>query len=71
MKVAVIGAGINGLISAYVVAKAGVEVVLFEKEEYLGSHHFRTINFDGFDLDLGIMLFNPVIISFSLLLGLV
>ncbi|XP_011649139.2 uncharacterized protein LOC105434591 [Cucumis sativus] len=60
MKVAVIGAGIKGLVCSYVLAKAGVEVVLFEREEYLGSHRYRTITFDGFDLDLAIMVFNPV-----------
>ncbi|XP_038875013.1 zeta-carotene desaturase-like [Benincasa hispida] len=59
MKVAVVGAGINGLVSAYVLAKAGVEVVLFEKEEYLGGH-YKTVNYDGFYLDLGFMVFNPV-----------
>ncbi|CAK9329216.1 unnamed protein product [Citrullus colocynthis] len=59
MKVAVVGAGISGLVSAYVLAKAGVEVVLFEKEDYLGGHS-KTVNFDGFDLDLGFMVFNRV-----------
>lgn len=62
MKVAVVGAGISGLVSAYVLAKAGVEVVLFEKEDYLGGHS-KTVNFDGFDLDLGFMVFNRVIYS--------
>ncbi|OVA13289.1 hypothetical protein BVC80_281g5 [Macleaya cordata] len=42
MKIAVIGAGLSGLVSAYVLAKAGVDVVLYEKEHYLGGHD-RTV----------------------------
>uniref|UniRef100_A0A6N2MNV6 Amine oxidase domain-containing protein n=1 Tax=Salix viminalis TaxID=40686 RepID=A0A6N2MNV6_SALVM len=57
MKVAVVGAGISGLVSAYVLAKAGVEVVLYEKDDYLGAHA-KTVSFDGADLDLGFMVFN-------------
>ncbi|KAK2985203.1 hypothetical protein RJ640_010492, partial [Escallonia rubra] len=57
MRVAVVGAGISGLVSAYVLAKAGVDVVLYEKEDYLGGHA-RTVTFDGVDLDLGFMVFN-------------
>lgn len=59
MRVAVIGAGISGLVSAYVLAKEGVEVVLYEKDDYLGGHA-RTVTFDGVDLDLGFMVFNRV-----------
>ncbi|GKV19104.1 hypothetical protein SLEP1_g29401 [Rubroshorea leprosula] len=59
MRVAVIGAGISGLASAHVLAKAGVNVVLYEKEDYLGGHA-KTVTFDGVDLDLGFMLFNSV-----------
>ncbi|KAK3022518.1 hypothetical protein RJ639_046795, partial [Escallonia herrerae] len=59
MRVAVVGAGISGLVSAYVLAKAGVDVVLYEKEDYLGGHA-RTVTFDGVDLDLGFMVFNRV-----------
>lgn len=59
MRVAVIGAGISGLVSAYVLAKEGAEVVLFEKDDYLGGHA-RTVTFDGVDLDLGFMVFNRV-----------
>lgn len=71
MRVAVVGAGISGLVSAYVLAKAGVNVVLYEKEDYLGGHA-KTVNADGIDLDLGFMVFNRVssklITFFSLLL---
>ncbi|KGN61602.2 uncharacterized protein LOC101213850 isoform X1 [Cucumis sativus] len=59
MKVAVVGGGISGLVSAFVLAEAGVEVVLFEKEDYVGGHS-KTVHFDGVDLDLGFMVFNTV-----------
>ncbi|KEH42686.1 putative cyclopropane-fatty-acyl-phospholipid synthase [Medicago truncatula] len=59
MRVAVVGGGISGLVSAYVLAKGGVNVVLYEKEDYLGGHA-KTVNADGVDLDLGFMVFNRV-----------
>ncbi|KAH9681803.1 Amino oxidase domain-containing protein [Citrus sinensis] len=59
MRVAVIGGGMSGLVSAYVLAKAGVEVVLYEKEDSLGGHA-KTVTIDGVDLDIGFMLFNHV-----------
>lgn len=59
-KVAVIGGGISGLVSAYVLAKDGVNVVIYEKEDYLGGHA-KTVNVDGVDVDLGFMVFNRVI----------
>ncbi|XP_060179411.1 uncharacterized protein LOC132609450 isoform X2 [Lycium barbarum] len=59
MKVAVVGAGISGLVCAYELAKAGVKVVLYEKEHYLGGHA-KTVTVDGIDLDLGFMVFNRV-----------
>ena len=60
MRIAVVGAGISGLVSAYVLAKEGVNnVVLYEKEDYLGGHA-KTVNADGVDLDLGFMVFNRV-----------
>ncbi|KAF9604230.1 hypothetical protein IFM89_004936 [Coptis chinensis] len=57
MRVAVIGVGISGLVSAYVLAKEGVDVLLYEKEDYLGGHA-TTVTMDGVDLDLGFMIFN-------------
>ncbi|PHT39152.1 hypothetical protein CQW23_22725 [Capsicum baccatum] len=51
MKVAVVGAGISGVISAYELAKAGVEVVVYEKENYLGGHA-NTVTVDGSILTL-------------------
>ena len=38
MKVGVVGGGISGLGAAYELAKAGVHVVLYEKEDYIGGH---------------------------------
>ncbi|KAK9137848.1 hypothetical protein Sjap_008442 [Stephania japonica] len=58
-RVAVVGAGISGLGSAIVLARAGIDVVLYEKEEYLGGHA-RTVSVDGTHLDLGFMVFNRV-----------
>ncbi|OMP01710.1 Mycolic acid cyclopropane synthase [Corchorus capsularis] len=58
--VAVIGGGIRGLVSAYILAKAGINVVVYEKEEQLGGHGTRTFNFDhAIDLDLGFLFLNP------------
>ena len=67
MRVAVVGGGISGLISAYVLAKNDVEVVIYEKEDYLGGHA-NTVTFDGLDLDLGFMVFNRVRVSLSIFL---
>lgn len=66
MKIAVVGGGISGVVSAYTLAKAGANVVLYEKEDYLGGHS-KTVHFDGVDLDLGFMVFNRVssVLSFS------
>ncbi|XP_010670961.2 uncharacterized protein LOC130589343 isoform X1 [Beta vulgaris subsp. vulgaris] len=59
MRIGVVGGGISGLGAAYELAKAGVNVVLHEKEDYLGGHA-KTVHFDGIDLDLGFMVFNRV-----------
>jgi len=59
MRIAVVGAGISGLASAYVLAKSGVNVVLYEKDDWLGGHA-KTVNADGVDVDLGFMVFNRV-----------
>ncbi|KAF6170021.1 hypothetical protein GIB67_034413 [Kingdonia uniflora] len=57
MQVAVAGAGISGLVSAYILAKEGVDVVLYEKEDYLGRGHARTVNIEGVDINLGSIIF--------------
>lgn len=56
MKVAVVGGGISGLICAYELAKAGVKVVIYEKEHYIG----RTVTVDDVDIDLGFIFLNWV-----------
>lgn len=43
----------------FVLAKGGVNVVLYEKEDSLGGHA-KTVNVDGVDVDLGFMVFNRV-----------
>ncbi|XVF66427.1 hypothetical protein PTKIN_Ptkin10aG0034700 [Pterospermum kingtungense] len=58
MGVAVIGGGIRGLVSAYVLAKAGINVVVYEKEEQLGGHS-KTVTYDAIDLDLGLFFLDP------------
>ncbi|KAI0491368.1 hypothetical protein KFK09_025628 [Dendrobium nobile] len=40
---------------------AGAEVVIYEKEDYLGGHA-RTVAVDGFDLDIGFMVFNRLLV---------
>ncbi|KAF3786030.1 15-cis-phytoene desaturase [Nymphaea thermarum] len=59
MRIAVIGGGVSGLVSAYTLAKAGVHVLLYEKEDHLGGHA-RTVHVNGADVDLGFMVFNGV-----------
>ncbi|KAI3451310.1 hypothetical protein Pfo_007975 [Paulownia fortunei] len=59
MRVAVVGGGVSGLMSAYLLAKEGVEVVLYEKEDHLGGHAY-TVTVDGIQLDIGFIIFNRV-----------
>lgn len=68
MRVAVVGGGVSGLVSAYVLAKGGVEVVVYEKEEQLGGHA-NTVTIDGTSLDLGFMVFNRVSFLFSFIVS--
>lgn len=65
MKVAVIGAGVSGLVAAYTLARAGVHVDVYEKETYLGGHA-RTFSVDGIDLDLGFMVCNSAPYSYTM-----
>ncbi|KAL0899219.1 hypothetical protein Bca101_083180 [Brassica carinata] len=62
MRVAVIGGGVCGLGSAYVLAREdGIEeVVVFEKEESFLGGQAKTMRLDGVDLDVGFIVFNPV-----------
>ena len=62
-RVGVVGSGIGGLMSAYILTKAGVDVVLYDTE----NSHAKTFTVDGVDLDLGLMAFNRVInLSFNI-----
>ncbi|KAH6795009.1 Cyclopropane-fatty-acyl-phospholipid synthase [Perilla frutescens var. hirtella] len=51
MRVAVIGGGISGLTAAYVLAKEGVEVVVYEEEDIIGGHPITpTVHATALDL---------------------
>ena len=61
MRIAVIGSGISGLASAYLLRDLG-EVHLFEKEDRLGGHsHTVEVFFDqkSIFVDTGFIVFNP------------
>ncbi|KAL7105558.1 hypothetical protein ACP275_07G052000 [Erythranthe tilingii] len=56
MRVAVVGGGVSGLFSGYILAKEGVKVVLYEKETRLGGGHTNTVTAtDGTELEIGLM----------------
>jgi predicted NAD/FAD-binding protein len=61
MKVAIIGAGISGLGTAYALHKAGHDITLFEKNHYPGGHS-RTIDIETegqkIPVDTGFIVFN-------------
>jgi len=61
MKIAVIGSGISGLASAYLLDEAGNEVIIYEKNDYIGGHS-RTVDarIDGesIPVDTGFIVFN-------------
>ncbi|KAL0388380.1 UNVERIFIED_CONTAM: putative fatty acid methyltransferase [Sesamum radiatum] len=59
MRVAVVGGGVSGLAAAYVLAKDGVEVVVYEKEDALGGRA-KTVDIGGTLLDLGFTVFSRV-----------
>ena len=59
-KIAIIGAGISGLYSAYELSKR-FDVTLFEKNDYLGGHaNTVSIDYDGkkIDVDTGFIVYN-------------
>ncbi|HKK52876.1 MAG TPA: FAD-dependent oxidoreductase [Myxococcota bacterium] len=60
MKIAIVGSGISGLVSAWSLARRH-EIVLFEADRRLGGHtHTVAIDLDGrrFDVDTGFIVFN-------------
>lgn len=52
MKVAIIGGGISGLTTAYLLKKKGVDVTLFEASETVGGN-VQTIEKDGYTIEQG------------------
>ncbi len=61
MRIAVVGAGVSGLVAAYLLSKEH-EVVLYESEDRLGGHaHTHAITADGAPVavDTGFMVYNP------------
>ena len=52
LDVAIIGSGISGLATAYLLAREGVKVEVFEKEEETGGN-IQTVKEDGYLLELG------------------
>jgi oxygen-dependent protoporphyrinogen oxidase len=52
VKVAVIGAGISGLATAFYLKRSGVPVKVFEKEKSVGGK-MRTVHEDGFIIETG------------------
>ena len=61
MKVAIIGSGISGLAATYALHRAGHDITLYEKNDYLGGHS-RTIDIDEkgqkIPVDTGFIVFN-------------
>ncbi|KAL0380525.1 UNVERIFIED_CONTAM: hypothetical protein Sangu_0116800, partial [Sesamum angustifolium] len=57
MRLAVVGGGVSGLTAAYILAKDGAEVVVYEKEDTLGGQA-KTVTVDGTPLDLGFTVFS-------------
>ena len=46
MKVAIIGAGFSGMLAAYLLEKEGVNVTVYEKQDYIGGHCKTVISKD-------------------------
>lgn len=58
-SVAVIGAGCAGLAAAWHLNRSGVEVKLFESEDWVGGHA-NTVVVDGVEVDTGFMVYNSL-----------
>lgn len=52
MKVAIIGGGFSGMLTAYLLEKKGYQVTVFEKEPYIGGHLQTIVNKDLY-IELG------------------
>ena len=55
-KVAIIGAGITGLVCAYYLQRAGIKYQIFESNDRVGGR-VHTIRRDGYKLDVGFQIF--------------
>lgn len=53
MNVAVVGGGVSGIRAALTLARAGVRVTLFEKNQYLGGRVFSFVTGDFGEIDIG------------------
>lgn len=61
MKIAVVGAGISGLSCAWQLSRSGLDVTLFEQDDYFGGHsHTVDVHIDGVShgVDTGFLVFN-------------
>lgn len=56
MKIAVVGSGISGLTSAYLLSKSH-DIEVFESNSYVGGHT-ATVDVDGLAIDTGFIVFN-------------
>src|SRR4051794_19079493 len=57
MNVAVVGAGVSGLVSAHLLHRQGHDVTVFEAGAYAGGHT-NTVDVDGLAIDTGFIVFN-------------
>jgi oxygen-dependent protoporphyrinogen oxidase len=71
MKVAVIGAGISGLTTAFLLKRKGVDITLFEASDKAGGN-VQTIEKNGFTIEQGpnSLLKSPRLVDLVRLLGL-
>ena len=53
LHVAIIGAGPSGLTAAYLLARQGIDVTVFEEDELYVGGRMRTVNYKGFRFDPG------------------
>ena len=63
-RVAIIGSGVTGLAASTVLDKHGIEVILLEKEKYIGGHCYTHTYNDkntkqSIKCDLGFMVLSP------------
>jgi len=52
MRYAIVGAGFSGMLAAFLLEKKGVDVTVYEKQEYIGGHCRTIVNKDLY-IDLG------------------